>query len=159
MATSPITAKIFVGEALDTTEKTRLTQEQEWLHLLLQAGITNIRSWAELIGHSIWRCFLTYGTTDFRTIMEFTDEDINSLQCVLTTREKAQLAAQGYPYDDVMPLNFHYKCKLRILVSAYNAFCCQHGRAMKPYNMTKAAINKFHMTDWESLGSLDCPWE
>ena len=107
MVTSPIIAKIFAGEALNGTEKTRLTQEQEWLHHLLQAGITNIRSWAEFMGHSIWRCFLTYGTTDFCTIMEFTDEDINSLQCVLTTREKAQLAAQGFPYDDVMPLNLH----------------------------------------------------
>ena len=80
MATSPITAKIFAGEALNGTEKTRLTQEQEWLHLLLQAGILNIRTWAEFKGHAIWRCFLTYGTTDFRTIMEFTDEVINSLQ-------------------------------------------------------------------------------
>ena len=36
MATSPITAKIFAGEALDETEKKSLTQEQEWLHVLLQ---------------------------------------------------------------------------------------------------------------------------
>ena len=64
--------------------------------------------------------------------MEFTNEDINSLQCVLTTQEKAQLAAQGYPYDNVMPLNRHYKRQLRILIAAYNAFCRQHGRAMKP---------------------------
>ena len=83
MATSPITAKIFAGEALDEAEKKSLTQEQEWLHVLLQAGISNIRTWAEFKGHAIWRCFLTYGTTDFRTIMEFTNADINSLQCVL----------------------------------------------------------------------------
>ena len=38
MATSPITAKIFAGEALDEAEKRALTQEQEWLHVLLQAG-------------------------------------------------------------------------------------------------------------------------
>ena len=152
MATSPITAKIFAGEALDEAEKRALTQEQEWLHVLLQAGISNIRTWAEFKGHAIWRCFLTYGTTDFRTIMEFTDEDINALQCVLTTREKRELAAQGFPYDDVMPLNLHYKRKLRILIAAYNAFCRQHARPMKPYNIMKAAIDKFCLSDYR-IGS------
>ena len=162
MATSPITAKIFAGEALMGTEKKRLTQEQEWLHLLLQAGISNIRTWAEFQGHAIWRCFHTYGTTDVRTIMEWTNEDINSLQCVLTTREKRQLAADGYPYADVMPLSLQYKRKLRILIAAYNSFCRQYNRDMKPYNITKAAIDEFRLTDyrigsplvhWTSLGS------
>ena len=58
MATSPITAKIFAGEALNEAEKRALTQEQEWLHVLLQAGISNIRTWAEFKGHAIWRCFI-----------------------------------------------------------------------------------------------------
>ena len=49
-----------------------------------------------------------------------------------------------------------------ILIAAYNAFCREHGRAMKPYNMTKAAIDKFCLSDyrigsplvhWTSLGS------
>ena len=94
--------------------------------------------------------------------MEFNDEDINSLQCVITDREKRQLAAQGYPYEDVMPLNLHYKRKLRILIAAYNSFCRQYSRNMKPYNITKAAIDEFRVTDyrigsplvhWTSLGS------
>ena len=45
-----------------------------------------------------------------------------------------------------MPLNLHYKRKLLILIAAYNAFCCQHARAMKPYNMTKAAIDECRLT-------------
>ena len=62
-----------------------------------------------------------------------------------------------FPYNDVMPLNLQYKRKLHILMAAYNSFCRQYNRNMKPYNMTKAAIDKFRVTDYR-IGSPLVHW-